>query len=82
LLERKFQSIEPFIVDPKRNAFCIQCGNLATKLVKYGTEGSIKLEKYCDNAREGSSPIQLSSLYQIREQKIHAPTMPLATSTE
>ena len=59
-LEKKFQSIEPFIVDPKRNAFCIQCGNLATKLVKYGTEGAIILEKYCDKCarRIESNPVK------------------------
>ncbi|HEY7777036.1 MAG TPA: hypothetical protein VIA09_00725 [Nitrososphaeraceae archaeon] len=60
MLEKTLQSIEPFIVNPKRNSFCIECGNLATQLVKYSTEGAIILEKYCDKCapRIESNPVK------------------------
>ncbi|MDW0119375.1 MAG: hypothetical protein QOK83_04960 [Nitrososphaeraceae archaeon] len=49
MLEKILKSIEPFTSDPKRNTkFCIDCGEPATKLVTYSTEGAIILERYCD----------------------------------
>jgi hypothetical protein len=49
LLEKKLKSIEPFISNAEKNSrFCIGCGEPATKLVKYSTEGAIIVEKYCD----------------------------------
>jgi hypothetical protein len=27
----------------------MRCGELATKIIKYSTEGAILVEKYCDN---------------------------------
>jgi hypothetical protein len=49
LLEKKLKSIEPFTSSSEKNSrFCIGCGKLATKLVKYSTEGAIIIEKYCD----------------------------------
>ena len=60
LLEKTLKSIEPFISNPKKNSrFCIGCGEPATKIVKYSTEGAVILEKYCDKcakAIEDSSP--------------------------
>jgi hypothetical protein len=60
LLEKTLKSIEPFTADAKKNSrFCIGCGELATKIVKYSTEGAIIIEKYCDKcakAIEDSSP--------------------------
>jgi hypothetical protein len=60
LLEKKLKSIEPFTSSSEKNSrFCIGCGELATKMVKYDTEGAIILEKYCDKcakAIEDSSP--------------------------
>jgi len=59
-LEKKLKSIEPFTSDAKKNPrFCIGCGEPATKLVKYITEGAIIIEKYCDRcakAIEDNSP--------------------------
>jgi hypothetical protein len=59
-LEKKLKSIEPFTSSSEKNSrFCIGCGELATKLVKYSTEGAVILEKYCDKcakAIEDSSP--------------------------
>ncbi len=53
LLEKKLKSIEPFTSSSEKNSrFCIGCGELATKLVKYSTEGAIILEKYCDKCAE------------------------------
>jgi hypothetical protein len=43
------RSIEPFIANPEKNArFCIQCGQVATKIAYYNIEGAVILEKYCD----------------------------------
>ncbi len=60
LLEKKLKSIEPFTSSSEKNSrFCIGCGELATKLVKYSTEGAVILEKYCDKCAkeiEDSSP--------------------------
>ena len=60
LLEKKLKSIEPFTSSSEKNSrFCIGCGELATKLVKYSTDGAVILEKYCDKcakAIEDSSP--------------------------
>ena len=53
LLEKKLKSIEPFTSSSEKNSrFCIGCGELATKLVKYSTEGAVILEKYCDKCAE------------------------------
>ena len=61
LLEKKLKSIEPFTSNAEKNSrFCIGCGEPATKLVKYSTEGAIIVEKYCDKcakAIEDSSQI-------------------------
>jgi hypothetical protein len=60
LLEKTLKSIEPFTSNTEKNSrFCIGCGELATKLVKYSTEGAVILEKYCDKCAkviEDSSP--------------------------
>ena len=49
LLEKKLKSIEPFTTDTNKNIkFCIGCGEPATKLVTYSTEGALILERYCD----------------------------------
>jgi len=49
LLEKTLKSIEPFTSSTEKNSrFCIGCGEPATKLVKYSTEGAIIIEKYCD----------------------------------
>jgi hypothetical protein len=49
LLEKTFKSIEPLTSNTEKNSrFCVGCGELATKLVKYSTEGAIIIEKYCD----------------------------------
>ncbi len=60
MLEKTLKSIEPFAANLEKNSrFCIGCGELATKLVKYDTEGAIIIEKYCDKcakAIEDSSP--------------------------
>ncbi|TLX67034.1 MAG: hypothetical protein E6L03_07740 [Thaumarchaeota archaeon] len=60
MLEKKLKSIEPFTSSSEKNSrFCIGCGELATKLVKYSTEGAVILEKYCDKCAkeiEDSSP--------------------------
>ena len=49
MLEKTLKSIEPFTSSSEKNSrFCIGCGELATKLVKYSTEGAIIIEKYCD----------------------------------
>jgi hypothetical protein len=49
LLEKTLKSIEPFTSSPKKSSrFCAGCGEPATKLVKYDTEGAIIIEKYCD----------------------------------
>ena len=43
------KSIEPFTSSAeKKSRFCMGCGEPATKLVKYSTEGAIIIEKYCD----------------------------------
>jgi hypothetical protein len=60
LLEKKLKSIEPFTSSSEKNSrFCIGCGEPATKIVKYSTEGAVRLEKYCDKCAkliEDSSP--------------------------
>jgi len=60
LLEKTLKSIEPFTSNTEKNSrFCIGCGELATKIVKYSTEGAVILEKYCDKCAkviEDSSP--------------------------
>jgi len=49
LLEKTLKSIEPFTSNVEKNSrFCVACGELATRLVKYDTEGAIIIEKYCD----------------------------------
>ncbi|MGI0022214.1 MAG: hypothetical protein ACRD9Q_05050 [Nitrososphaeraceae archaeon] len=54
------KSIEPFTSSAEKNSrFCIGCGEPATKLVKYDTEGAIIIEKYCDKCAkviEDNSP--------------------------
>ena len=59
MLEKTLKDIEPFMSGREKNSrFCIGCGEPATKLVKYDTEGAIIVEKYCDicaRAIEGSS---------------------------
>ena len=48
-MEKTLKSIEPFTSSAEKNSrFCIACGEPATKLVKYSTEGAVILEKYCD----------------------------------
>jgi hypothetical protein len=48
LLEKTLKSIEAFTSSAEKNSrFCIGCGEPATKLVKYRTEGAIIIEKYC-----------------------------------
>ncbi len=60
LVEKKLKSIEPFTSSSEKNSrFCIGCGEPATKIVKYSTEGAVILEKYCDKCAkviEDSSP--------------------------
>ena len=60
LLEKTLKSIEPFTSNTEKNSrFCTGCGELATKIVKYSTEGAVILEKYCDKCAkviEDSSP--------------------------
>ena len=57
---KTLKSIEPFTSSAKKNSrFCVRCGELATKLVKYDTEGAIIIEKYCDKCAkdiEDNSP--------------------------
>ncbi|CAN5488989.1 hypothetical protein BH18THE1_BH18THE1_03030 [soil metagenome] len=57
---KTLKSIELFTSNPEKNSrFCIGCGELATKLVKYDTEGAIIIEKYCDKCAkdiEDNSP--------------------------
>jgi hypothetical protein len=49
LLEKTLKSIEPYSSNAEKNSrFCIECGQVATKLVKYDTEGAIIIEKYCE----------------------------------
>ena len=49
MLEKTLKSIEPFTSSAKKySRFCAECGEPATKLVKYDTEGAIIIEKYCD----------------------------------
>ncbi len=49
MLEKTLKDIEPFTSEAEKNSrFCIGCGESATKLVKYNTEGEIIVEKYCD----------------------------------
>jgi hypothetical protein len=49
LLEKTLKSIETFTSSSEKNSrFCVGCGEAATKLVKYDTEGAIIIEKYCD----------------------------------
>ncbi|MGV8106550.1 MAG: hypothetical protein ACP5OH_02130 [Nitrososphaerota archaeon] len=49
MLEKTLKSIERFTSSVEKNSrFCIGCGEPATKLVKYSTEGAIIIEKYCD----------------------------------
>jgi len=49
LLEKTLKSVEPFTSSAEKNSrFCIGCGEPATMLVKYSTEGAIIIEKYCD----------------------------------
>ena len=58
MLEKILKSIEPFTSDPKRNMkFCIDCGEPATKLVTYSTEGAIILERYCDKCAVEIKPL-------------------------
>jgi hypothetical protein len=53
LLEKTLKSIEPFTSSAEKNSrFCIGCGEPATKLVKYSTEGAIIIEKYCDKCAD------------------------------
>ena len=49
MLEKTLKSIESFTPNlEKHSRFCIECGEPATKIVKYDTEGAIIIEKYCD----------------------------------
>ena len=53
MLEKTLKSIEPFTSSAEKNSrFCVGCGELATNIVKYDTEGAIIIEKYCDNCAE------------------------------
>ena len=60
MLEKTLKSIEPFTSsNEKKSKFCMRCGEPATNLVKYDTEGAVIIEKYCDKcakAIEDSSP--------------------------
>lgn len=60
MLGKTLKSIEPFTSNSrKKSRFCMRCGEPATNLVKYETEGAIIIEKYCDKcakAIEDSSP--------------------------
>ena len=60
MLEKTLKSIEPFTSNPEKNSrFCVGCGEPATNLVKYDTEGAVIIEKYCDKCAkviEDSSP--------------------------
>ena len=59
MLEKTLKSIEPFTSNVEKNSrFCIGCGELATKLVKYSTEGAIIIEKYCEKC---AKDIEVSS---------------------
>jgi hypothetical protein len=54
LLEKTFKSIEPLTSSAEKNLrFCVACGEPATMLVKYDTEGAIIIEKYCDSCAKG-----------------------------
>ena len=61
MLEKTLKSIEFFTSNVEKNSrFCIGCGEPATKLVKYSTEGAIIIEKYCEkcaNAIQASSSL-------------------------
>jgi len=61
LLEKTLKSIEPLISNVEKNSrFCLGCGEPATRLVKYSTEGAIIIEKYCEkcaNSIQDSSSI-------------------------
>ena len=49
MLEKTLKSIEPFTSSAVKNSrFCMGCGEPATMLVKYNTEGALIIEKYCD----------------------------------
>ena len=49
LLEKTLKSIESFTSNAEKNSrFCVACGEPATMLVKYHTDGAIIIEKYCD----------------------------------
>ena len=49
MLGKTLKSIEPFTSNAEKNSrFCVTCGEPATMLVKYSTEGAIIIEKYCD----------------------------------
>lgn len=49
VVRKDTRSIEPYTSNVEKNSrFCIECGQLATKLVKYDTEGAIIIEKYCE----------------------------------
>ncbi|HKX20357.1 MAG TPA: hypothetical protein VJM74_01665 [Nitrososphaeraceae archaeon] len=53
MLEKTLKSIEPFTSNSEKNSrFCIACGELATMLVKYDTQGAIIIEKYCDRCAQ------------------------------
>ena len=53
MIEKTLKSIEPFTSSAEKNSrFCIGCGEPATKLVKYSTEGAIIIEKYCDKCAD------------------------------
>jgi hypothetical protein len=60
MLQKTLKSIEPFTSKAEKNSrFCVGCGEPATNLVKYDTEGAVIIEKYCDKsakAIEDSSP--------------------------
>lgn len=49
VVRKDTEGIERFTSKAEKNSrFCIGCGEPATKLVKYSTEGAILVEKYCD----------------------------------
>jgi hypothetical protein len=49
VVRKDTEGIERFTSKAEKNSrFCIGCGEPATKLVKYSSEGAILVEKYCD----------------------------------
>jgi hypothetical protein len=48
MLDKKLKSVEELIANPRKQLFCIVCGNIASKIAYFETQGATIIERYCN----------------------------------